>query len=237
MARRLLGMAAVWGVALSAGTAQAGEPHLKTSRSGDQATITLRAGGLTVTQTLTPSAALLRVEVDGDAVQFAGDLDGRVTLERGRTRRTFMVRTASSEDKASVQAMLADSPALRAFDRLLQSAWARTAESATPFKTTRAALRALEGDNQVGNQLVNAVSSTGPTTASLGRVRQRLSPSQCWDTYAKDVVHFTYELQSCLGSVGAQWWNPFATAWCAYEYNLKSSLASVWLLDCYGVPV
>jgi hypothetical protein len=116
---------------------------------------------------------------------------------------------------------------------LLQSSWTRSAEVATVFKSAREVIRVLQADHNV----VERVVAKRPTVAySIVPVLQR-TPSQCWDAYTRDVVHFTYELQSCLNSASYAWWNPLATGFCAYEYNLKSSLAAIWLLDCYGVPV
>jgi hypothetical protein len=102
------------------------------------------------------------------------------------------------------------------------------------FTPTREWIRALQGVDVSVAQMAAAASMP---QASIVPARQRLSPSQCWDTYSRDVVKFTYDLQSCLASLSGNWWNPLHTAWCAYEYNLKSSLAGIWLLDCYGVPI
>jgi hypothetical protein len=215
-----------------AGTAK---PEIKTTRHRDGATVVVQAGALTVTQTLTRAAVDLRLALDEDTVQFSADLEGRVLIRRQGAHRAFSVRSATHEDQATLNATLAGSPALAMFDALLRSEWARSSEVATLLQSTREVLRVVQGDYQSIDSLL-AASST-PARVSLIAARQRMSPSQCWETYNRDVVYFTYQLQWCLGSVSSQWWNPLATAWCAYEYNLKSSLAAVWLLDCYGVPV
>jgi hypothetical protein len=100
------------------------------------------------------------------------------------------------------------------------------------FVSTREVLRVLQG----GTPNIAAMAMR-PTSApaTLILARQRMSPSQCWDTYSRDVTKFTYDLQVCISWVDANWWNPLHLAWCAYEYNLKSSLSAIWLLDCYGV--
>jgi hypothetical protein len=227
-------MAAAWFVALSPAWANSSEPLVSTMREADRAVITLRAGDLTVTQTITRTAVDVRFVQGRDAIRFSGDLDGRVVVERGDQRRAFALRTASPEDQIAINAIAAESAAFAAFDALMQSDWARTAEMAALFTPTREWIRALQGANATVAEMAAAASMP---QASIVPARQRLSPSQCWDTYSRDVVKFTYDLQSCLASLSANWWNPLHTAWCAYEYNLKSSLASIWLLDCYGVPI
>lgn len=231
MTRALIGMAAVWMMTLSPALANPGEPLIKVVRDGNQRTVTLQSGALHVTQTLAPSWVEIRLALPDDVVRFSGALDGRVTVERGGERRTFHVRTASQDDRSSFNDMLDRSAALAALDALLQSDWAQSSQLATVFRTTREVIRVLQGEYESVTSM--AVRRVTPN-ASLLPARQRLSPSQCWETYNRDVVYFTYELQSCLSGVSGQWWNPLATAWCAYEYNLKSSLAGVWLLDCYG---
>jgi hypothetical protein len=229
----MVGLAVAWMLAAAPAQAAGREPKVETMREADRTTVTLRAGSLTVMQNVTRNAVDLHVSHGSDIVQFSGDLAGRVSVSRGARSRTFAVRSAQPDDQAAVNALLADSPALGAFDKLLQSDWARSAESAVLFKSTREVLRVLQGEPSIVPQM--AVRPLA-ASASIVRIRQR-SPSQCWDTYARDVIHFTYELQGCLNSASHQWWNPLATAWCSYEYNLKSSLAAIWLLDCYGVPV
>jgi hypothetical protein len=221
-------------LAVSSASAATGEPKIETMREADRITVTLRTGDLTVTQIVTRTGVDLRLTHQGDTVQFAGDLAGRIAVARGGQSRAFALRYAQAADQSALNALLADSPALGAFDKLLHGEWARRAESAVMFKSTREVIRVLQGEPAVVLQM--AAAARTPSPASIVAVRQRLSPSQCWDTYARDVIHFTYELQSCLNSASYSW-NPLATAWCSYEYNLKSSLSAVWLLDCYGVPV
>lgn len=234
MTRVLIGMTVVWVMTMTPALAETGKPEIKTLRQRDGATVTLQAGPLTVRQTLTYTAVNLRLALPDDVLDFAADLAGNVSVARGDVRWAFSVRTATAEDQVALRRAVANSAALGAFDALLQSAWAQSAEQAVIFRSTREVLRVLQGDHWSTESLV---SGRPAASAPIVRVRQRLSPSQCWETYNKDVVYFTYQLQGCLSSVSSQWWNPLATAWCAYEYNLKSSLAAIWLLDCYGVGV
>jgi hypothetical protein len=238
----LIGIAAVWMFAGATTVAAASQPEegvrpeIKVGRDGERRTVTLRAGALHVTQTLGPSRVDVWLALHDDQVRFAADLAGRVAVERRGEARGFSVRTATLADQAALNQLLVGSAALDAFDTLLESSWAQGSEAATVLKTTREVLRVLQNNEHAIATMAMAVTPTSGTPL-LRPARQRLSPAQCWDTYSRDVIYFTYALQTCLSQVGAQWWNPLATAWCAYEYNLKSSLAGVWLLDCYGAWV
>lgn len=234
MTRVVIATTAVWVMTMTPALANTGRPEIKSTRQRDGATVTLQAGPLQVTQMLTSTAVKLRLTLAEDVLDFSADLAGNVSVARGDVRRGFSVRTATADDLVVLRRVIANSAALDAFDALLQSAWADSAEPAVIFRSTREVLRVLQGDQRSSE---SRVAVRPAPQASIVRVRQRLSPSQCWETYNKDVVYFTYQLQGCLSSVSSQWWNPLATAWCAYEYNLKSSLAAVWLLDCYGVGV
>jgi hypothetical protein len=227
----LIGLAAVWAMASGPALAAGPNPEIRVVRDGETRTVTLRAAGLLATQRLTPSRVELRLATDRDELQFVADLSGRVSVQRGAERHTFAVRTATHESHQALTRILADSQALAAFDALMDSPWGAT-EIAAVFKSARQVMRTL----QTTNTALELMAVSPPTThASIVPVRQRLGPSQCWNTYSRDVVLFTHELEYCLGSVSSQWWNPVATAWCAYEYNIKTSLAGIWLLDCFGV--
>ena len=233
MTRVVVAMAAV-SMLMTTTAAASTQPEINVNRSGEARTVTLRAGDLEVTQTLGSRRLDLQLRSGDDEVTFTADLDGRVAIRRGDAQATFSVRSATEQDQARLNALIGNSPALVAFDELIESGWAQQAEVATVFRTAREVLRVLQTDHRTIEPIVWSRPLSTPTVM---RVAQRLSPAQCWSTYNRDVVYFTYQLQSCLAGVGAQWWNPLATAWCGYEYNLKSSLAAVWLLDCYGAMV
>jgi hypothetical protein len=226
-------MAVAWALAVAPTFASGTTPEVTATREGRGATLTLRHGGLTIVQRLAERTLDLSVTEGRDELRVSADLDGRVTMERAGKRRAFEVRSATLDDQAALNSLLSDSAAMTAFDRVLASEWARS-EMAAPFRTTREVIRALQGDYNVVSRMASVVST--PRTPIVF-ARQRLSPSQCWDTYSRDVTKYTYDLQSCLSNAYYAWWNPLHSAWCTYEYNLKSSLAAVWLLDCYGVPI
>lgn len=232
MTRSLVGMAAATLVAFSPVTVSAHtHPQITVSREKDQATIVLERGDLTVTQTLAGETVDLRLVQGADHVRLTADLEGRVRMERGERQHQFSMRTATPADQAAITALLAGSAAVPSFDAVMQSEWARTTKAAQLFTSARALLGVLQGDYQPVARMAAAVSTPAPT---LMFARQRMSPSQCWDTYSRDVVYFTYELQRCMVEASYSL-NPLRSAWCAYEYNLKSSLSAFWLLDCYGI--
>jgi hypothetical protein len=231
MTRVLIGLVAMWGLAIAPAFAASRNPEITVVRDGETRTVTLRAAGLLTTQTLTPTRVNVRIATPEDEVQFVADLSGRVSVQRAGQRHAFGVRSATHEDHRTFTRILANSQALTAFDALMESAWGST-EVATVFRSARVVMRTLQTD-YTAMEFVTA--SRAISNPSIVPVRQRLGPSQCWNTYSRDVVLFTHELEYCLGSVSSQWWNPLATAWCAYEYNVKSSLAGIWLLDCFGL--
>jgi hypothetical protein len=234
MTRVWMGVLAVW---LAAAPAVAGGsgPRVGITRDETRAVVTLRGSGVTVTETLTREAIDLRLATPADVLRVQASLAGAVVIERNGARRSFSMQRATFDDHAAVRALIDGSPALAAFDTVLRSDWAQRSPEATLFTSARALLRVFEGDAAAVTTM--AAAAPPALAATIAPVRQKLSPSQCWDTYSRDVTKFTYDLQACLSMVSANWWNPFHTAWCAYEYNLKSSLAAFWLADCFGVPV
>lgn len=233
MTRVSMGLAVVGALLLTPWAAAAAEPEFTSSRDGKRATMTLKTGGLTVIQTLSPAVLHFEVARAGDRVRVTGDLDGRVTVERAGTRRVVSMR-GDQDGRRAIHALVSDSSALAEFEALMQSPWARSSRDAVFFVSTREWLRVVQGESFDIAQML-ATAAPAATPAGIRLIGQR-SPAQCWDTYAQDVVKFTYDLQACLSQAAANWWNPLHTAWCAYEYNLKSSLSAFWLLDCYRVP-
>jgi hypothetical protein len=226
-------MVTAFGLLATAGTAWAEErPQVSAERQGTHATITLRAGALHVVQTLTRDSIKLRLSSGGDLVEFRGDLAGRVTVQRGNQRHAFRVRTAGAADAAALVQMLNASPAVQQFDRVMQSDWASTTRAATPFRSAHVLLAVFRGDRQPTLALVTTPATS---TSSITLVRSG-GPDACWSAYSRDVVQYTYDMEACVDEARNSWWLGHL-AWCAYEYNIKTSLAMLWLLDCYGVPL
>jgi hypothetical protein len=209
-----------------------GQPQVAAKRQGAQATITLRADALSVVQTLTRDRVVVRLIAGADLIEVSGDLNGRVTVQRAGQRHVFSVRTATAADAAAVSELLNASPAVQQFDRLMQSSWAQSARTATPFRSAHALLAVFRGDRQP----ILSLATTPATPASSITFVRRRGPDACWSAYSRDVVQYTYDLEACVEEARHSWWLGHL-AWCAYEYNIKTGLAMVWLLDCYGVPL
>jgi hypothetical protein len=216
-------------LALPALAAAQSEPRVSATKGQQQTTITLQSGRLHVMQTLGAELVDLRVTDGSDTVRFTGDLAGRVTLQRGGKRHTLSVRNATASDQAVLAALLAGSTALRAFDGVMETEWGRSAKPAAPFRSARALVAIFRGDYKP--TVVVAAMASPPV--SMIPVR-RDGPDACWTAYTHTVVRYTYDLESCVAEARDSW-NPFHLAWCAYEYDIKTSLAFAWMLDCYGL--
>jgi hypothetical protein len=233
MTRVLVGTVAATIVAMmpavgSAGPAQ--DPRVSVTRGGGHVTISARTESLSVTQTLTAAGFDLRV-VDGlDTVRITGDAAGHVRVERSGQSMALVMTSAEPADMARVQTLLADSTALAAFDRLMTTDWSRGRNTAAVFVPAHAIVALLRGHTGPTAGAVRvARSHQGPAFTTVAQ-----GPSGCWQTYERDVVRYTYDLEACIRDASDSW-NPLATAWCAYEFNLKASLAFIWLLDCHGI--
>ena len=209
--------------------AAAQEPQVKATRDKEGATITLSAGTLRVVQKLTADAFDLHLADKGDAVRLTGNLAGRVSVQRGGRRHTFSMRSAGAADRTAVLSLLDRSTALRDFDTVMKSAWATTQRAAV-FRSANALLALFRGNYQPTTTLVASMASPA---FGVTQVR-RDGPNACWSAYAHDVVQYTYDLEACVAEARDSW-VPWSLGWCAYEYDIKTSLAFVWLLDCYSL--
>jgi hypothetical protein len=207
-----------------------GVPRVKAAKDQQQTTISLQAGQLKVVETLTRDAIDIQLIQDNDVVRFSGDLAGRVTVQRGTRRHSLSVRTATPGDEAAVASLLAGSAALRSFDIVMDTPWGRSARPAAPFRSARALVALFRGNFE---PTVAVVSSVASPKVSLAPVR-RDGPDACWTAYTHTVVQYTYDLESCVAEARDSWF-PLHLGWCAYEYDIKTSLAFAWMLDCYGL--
>jgi hypothetical protein len=207
------------------------EPTVTVARRDGQVTITAKAQPLVISQALTTSAFDLTVSDGRDTAQISGDVQGHVRIVRAGRRVAVSLATATPADAASTRAVLAGSSALKAFDRLMATAWARSSKDALIFASAHAIVGLLQGD-------------VAPLRAVVGRLQREVGPrlvraaqttaSWCWRAYERDVVNYTYELEECIRAASESF-NPISSAWCGYSYNLKASLAFIWLLDCSGL--
>lgn len=207
------------------------DPRVSITRGDTAAVVTLETKDLVATQSLSPGGVALALEAGGDAVRLSGDAAGRVTVARDGARHTFSIREAVAADQTTVAAILGGSSALRRFDELMRSQWSRTARAARLFAPVHAMVTALGGDHRTVAQIAASLSTPAP---ALTLARQKYSPDACWTIYSHDVLKFTYDLEACMAEARESL-NPLRTMWCAYEYNIKASLAMIWMLDCYGV--
>jgi hypothetical protein len=148
-------------------------------------------------------------------------------------RHAFSLRSGTEADQTAVIALLAQSTAIKSFDSVMRSAWATSAKPAVVFRAAHSLIGALRGQDRA----VAALFRTGVATprASIVPVR-RDGPAACWDSYTRDVIRYTFELEGCIDEADDSIF-PLHLAWCAYEYNIKTSLALMWLLDCSGALI
>lgn len=239
MTRTVVGWALLVACAAAPAAASGREetPRVNTTRSASHAVMSVKSSAVTVTQTISPDAFDLRLQSAADEVRITGDRGGHVTVVRGGARHALDVRTATLDDQRTVQRMLSGSAALAGFETLMATPWPRPAAVAPVLDAAKAMIALFRGEAPRALPLVAAMRAPAPTdvpASSLRRVAQKLSPSQCWDIYAHDVLKFTYDLEACMAEASYSL-NPLRSAWCGYEYNLKATLAAFWLLDCYGV--
>jgi hypothetical protein len=213
-------------------TAQ-GEPRVQASRTYQKASMTLQAGTLRVTQTMTRKGFELQVTEGKDRVRFTGDVHGNVSVQRGDVSHAFSLRTGTDADQAAVIALVSSSTAIKSFDAVMRGNWAASAKSAVVFRAAHSLIGALRGQDRVMASLFRT-GGTAPN-ASIVPVR-RDGPAACWDSYTRDVIRYTFELEGCIDEADDSIF-PLHLAWCAYEYNIKASLAFMWLLDCSGALI
>jgi hypothetical protein len=190
--------------------------------------VTLRAGALTVSQTLRPSDLEIVVTEGVDTVRVAAALDGRVRLARGGRTRAFSMARVTRDDAAAARELLGASPALRAFEALIASPWGQS-RAALPFAAPQALLALLQSRTEPVRAYAERIQrSSGPAI-----VTARTGPNECWYTYQRDVVRLTYDFEQCMvESAGTLDFT--RTIWCAYSYNFRATIAFTWLLNCSG---
>jgi hypothetical protein len=237
MTRSVVGVAAMAMVAamtvapdVSQAQTSADRPRLEITRGDGRVTISARARDLTVTQTLRPVGFDLRIVLGRDLVRVNGDTAGRVRVERTGRSLALSMAGATVEQAAEVRSLLAGSTALAAFDALVASEWARTTREAVVFHSAHAIVALLRGDQRPLQAFVRRVKAGREVRLiAIGQ----MTAHECWRSYERDVLRYTYELEICLADASNSL-NPLTSAWCAYEYNLKTTLAFIWLLDCSG---
>ncbi len=241
--RWVVGMVAVAVVCLApivASAAGEATPRFRAVRGNGQITISVEAEGMAVKERISSQAFDLTISQKGDTVRFTGVVDGHVTVERGGRTNGFSMRDPLSRDFALVGQIVAASPALRQFGAVAASVRGRNDAGARVLTMAHEMVGLIQGNGQAVRETIGR--ATPPAGVGFTTVAQRTrddggayGPSSCWVPYQRDVVRYTYELEGCMREARDSR-NPLATAWCAYEYDLKATLAFYWLLDCNGYP-
>jgi hypothetical protein len=229
MARSFVYLTAIVALALAPALAFAGtdSPRVTTTRKGGSVTIAARTPELVVSQTLRRGLLDVSITAGADRVRVVGDEGGFVRVERAGRTRSFDVRAARAEDITAVRAMLSTSTAMSAFESLLASPWGGS-RAAMPFAASHALVALLQARTEPLRAIVQRARAGDTLLKNI-----RLTSGECWHYYERDAVRYTYELEQCVADASNSL-NPLRVSWCAYSYNLKTTLAFLWLLDCNG---
>jgi hypothetical protein len=205
-------------------------PRVTSSRSDGRVTMVAMTDAVRVSQTITATGFDLIVNDGRDTARIIGDVHGRVRVERGGRAVSMTLQTSTVEDAAAARDVLTGSSALARFGEVVGTGWARSTKQALVFVSAHAMVALLQGNAVPLRAMAERIGTS--REPQFVRVRQ-MTASQCWRSYEQDVIGYTYELEKCLEEASYSL-NPLRSAWCAYSYNLKATLAFVWLLDCSG---
>ena len=222
-------MAMAW-LPVSAAAQTAGTtPRVTMTRGKETVTISARTERVRVSQTLTPRSFSLTVSDGRDAVEINGNTDGQVAVRRAGRTLALSLRDSAPREAEAVQALLRGSSAIARLGELASSSWGRSHRDAMVFVSAHAMAALLQGTAAPLKAVVHRFQASGEPVL----VRVQRTPGECWRAYERDVLSYTYDLEACIEESSASL-NPLRSAWCAYSYNLKATLAFVWLLDCNG---
>jgi hypothetical protein len=230
-----IGIAGALAVIGLSGTAYAGPdaPAISVARASGKATLVVKAGDLRFEETLTPSTFDLSVVLGNDMVRLSGNQTGDIEVTRARRTYKTSMTTASPAQLGVVRGILGDSPALRALQAVVDEARVAGGRYAGLLHSANALLRIVQGDPRATGDLVVLAMAQQP--GGFRTIAQRQRADDCWDGYARAVLRYTYEYEACVREARDRWWEVYRLAWCAYEYDLKATLAGFWLLDCSGL--
>jgi hypothetical protein len=205
-------------------------PQVTVKRRTGGVTVTMKIDQLVVAHQLTRDSFDLTVQHGADRVGLTGNTAGDVRISHGTRTHAFAVRSATESDVSKTKSLLSGSSAVKAFDAVMATDWARTANEARPLTAARAMLALMQGRTEPVLAMAALVRrNDGPRI----QLAQRYTSSGCWSEYQRDVINYTYELEACVQESRYSW-NPLHLAWCAYSYNFQTSLALIWLFDCNG---
>ena len=225
----MIGMAMAWLPVSAAAQTVGSQPRVTMTRGKGTMTIAARTESVRVSQTVTTNAFALTISDGRDSVEVSGNTDGQVVVRRSGRALTLSMRDATVPQVEAIRALLRESSAIARLGELASSAWGRSHKDALVFVSAHAMTALLQGH-------------VGPVKALAQRFERDRQPAirpaqmtagQCWLAYQRDVLSYTYDLEACIAESSASL-NPLRSAWCAYSYNLKATLAFVWLMDCSG---
>jgi hypothetical protein len=199
------------------------------TRGKGTVTIAARTETVRVSQTLTTGSFALTVSDGRDAVEISGNTDGQVAVRRAGRTLALSMRDSTVHEAEAVQALLRGSSAIARLGELATSSWARSHKDAMVFVSAHALAALLQGTSAPLKAIVHRFQAASEPRL----VRVQLTSGDCWRLYQRDVLSYTYELEACIDESSSSL-NPLRSAWCAYSYNLKATLAFVWLMDCNG---
>jgi hypothetical protein len=121
--------------------------------------------------------------------------------------------------------------------------------SGTPVQpmllTTRAFILAAAGDDGGNRELSRWAKEAKARSSSVARVKviwrdeeqdsvgKGMTPSDCWDAYAKEAIAAYMEYEECMKD--QSWWNIAGQMGCATIYDMRAIGAFSWWLKCVAL--
>lgn len=228
-----VGLAALVLCVLSGTAAAQRAVEYSVSRDADKATLTVTSGDFRFEETLSPTTFAFTLARGGDIVRVAGDQRGLVKVRRGERVETVNMALASLEDLRRVRGVFGDSSTIRELQEVSDASRMSKSAYAPLLQRANAMIHAISGDTRATGAMV--VQAMARPVMAFRPVAQRGRADECWDGYTRAVLRYTYEYEGCVREARDLWWEVWRLAWCAYEYDLKATLAGFWLLDCNGI--
>jgi hypothetical protein len=198
--------------------------------------IDVEAAGLQITKSIAGSQVVTTIKADQDQLTMVSDVRS-FTVSSPSARVAARHDDGVSLEKARV--LIANSSAARKAAALIGNLGFGSGTPIQPvLLTTRAFIEIAAGR------------STESSHASLSRwareARQRLAskplvikaslqmtPSQCWDAYAREAIAAWAEYEDCMNQV--RWYDPFGRTACTVVYDMRAIGAFSWWLNCVSI--
>lgn len=194
------------------------------------------AGDLAFRKVVYPDGRFhVQIDQGRDRIALAGS-EGRVTVTYGSHSLTLAPTDQDDEQQGRrVRELLVTAPALRLFRRL--NAELEASGDISPevlgVRLTGALVAEIDGDEgavrRLGRELTTKFGAKVRSASTQGQYQ-----SSCWESYQRQVVQFSYQLEQCLGQFGL--FNPVRQA-CPFVWTLQVESAWFSLLGCSAVPL